>query len=314
MDVADLRVFKSVVDEGGVIRAASKLHRVPSSVTTRIKQLEASMGVKLFHRDRQRLHLSPAGELLLDYAERMIKLSEEAYEVVSGTSPRGVLKLGALESTTASRLPPILAGFHKRFPDVRLELTTGTNDALVSQLLDRKLDAAFIAESPTIHLLDHVSVFPERLVVISSPDHRPIKSARDIEGSSLVAFPEGCAYRRVLQRWLGCDSLAPFRVIELASYHAIVACVMSGAGIALVPEAVLDTMPHVNVSRYAIPNAQAKITTPLVWRRGEMSASVLALRALIVSASKQRVGREATSQAAPVTRPNANGRTKVPAQ
>src|SRR5262244_2323107 len=134
VNFADLQVFKSVVEEGGVIKAARKLHRVPSSVTTRIKQLETSMGAKLFHRDRQRLHLSPAGELLLDYADRMIKLSEEAQEVVSGTSPRGVLKLGALESTTASRLPPILAGFHKRYPDVRLELATGVNDSLVSQL------------------------------------------------------------------------------------------------------------------------------------------------------------------------------------
>src|SRR4029077_6681610 len=96
MDVADLRGFKSVVDEGGVIRAANTLHRWPSSVTTRIKQLESAMGVKLFHRDRQRLHLSPAGQLLLDYAERLIQLSEEAREVVSGTAPRGVLRLGAL--------------------------------------------------------------------------------------------------------------------------------------------------------------------------------------------------------------------------
>src|ERR1700759_3387419 len=148
MDVADLRGFKSGVDEGAVIRAASKLHRVPSSVTTRIKQLEASMGVKLFHRDRQRLHLSPAGELLLDYAERLIRLSEEARDVVSGTTPRGVFKLGALESPTASRLPPILVGFHARYPDVRLELITSTNDSLLSQLAERKLDAAFIAEPP----------------------------------------------------------------------------------------------------------------------------------------------------------------------
>ena len=102
-------MFKSVVDEGGVIKAAHKLHRVPSAVTTRIKQLEASMGVKLFHRDKQRLYLSPAGELLLGYAERLIQLSEEARDVVTGTTPRGTFKLGALESTTASRLPPILA-------------------------------------------------------------------------------------------------------------------------------------------------------------------------------------------------------------
>jgi DNA-binding transcriptional LysR family regulator len=288
MNFADLQVFKSVVDEGGVIRAANKLHRVPSAVTTRIKQLEASMGVKLFHRDKQRLHLSPAGELLLDYAERLIQLSEEARDVVTGTTPRGVFKLGALESTTASRLPPILAGFHARYPDVRLELTTGTNDGLLGQLAERKLDAAFIAEVPTGRTVEHMPVFTEQLTLISSEDHAPIKRAGDVEGLSLIAFPEGCAYRRVLQRWLGADSLATFRVLDLSSYHAIVACVAAGTGIALVPESVLDTMPHANVRRHAIPKAQSQITTPLVWRRGEISASVLALRTLLASLPKQK--------------------------
>ncbi|MBV9456449.1 MAG: LysR family transcriptional regulator [Bradyrhizobium sp.] len=289
MNFADLQVFKSVVDEGGVIRAASKLHRVPSAVTTRIKQLEASMGVKLFHRDKQRLHLSPAGELLLDYAERLIQLSEEARDVVSGITPRGVFKLGALESTTASRLPPILAGFHSRYPDVRLELTTGTNDWLLGQLTERKLDAAFIAEAPTGRgTVEHIPVFAERLTLISSEDHAPIKRASDIEGLSLIAFPEGCAYRRVLQRWLGADSLVTFRVLDLSSYHAIVACVAAGTGVALMPESVLESMPHANVRRHAIPKAQSQITTPLVWRRGEASASVLALRTQLASLPKQK--------------------------
>ena len=260
----------------------------PSAVTTRIKQLEASIGVKLFHRDRQRLHLSPAGELLRDYAERLIRLSDEARDVVSGTAPRGVLKLGALESTTASRLPPILAGYHLRYPDVRLELVSGTNDALLVELGERKLDAAFMAEPPAERAFEHIPVFSERLTVISSADHPPIKRARDVEGDSLIAFPEGCAYRRVLQRWLGRDSLAPFRVLELASYHAIVACVTAGTGIALVPESVLDTMPNAEVRRHPIPRAQSLMTTPLVWRRGEISPSVLALRALVATLPKQK--------------------------
>jgi DNA-binding transcriptional LysR family regulator len=287
MDFVDLKVFKSVVDEGGIIKAARKLHRVPSSVTTRVKQLETSLGVTLFHRDRQRLHLSPTGELLLAYAERLIQLSDEARAVVSGGMPQGALKLGALESTTASRLPRILADFHRRYPEVRLELTTGTNDDLMNRVADRRLDAAFTAEPPAVRVLEHVPVFTERLIVISSSDHPPIRRARDVEGASLIAFPEGCAYRRVLQRWLGRDSLATLRVLELNSYHAIVACVSSGAGIALVPESVLDTMPDTPVLRHAIPKAQANITTPLVWRHGEISPSVLALRTLIASLSKQ---------------------------
>jgi DNA-binding transcriptional LysR family regulator len=286
VNFTDLQVFKAVVDEGGIVKAAHKLHRVPSNVSTRIKQLETAVGIPLFHRDRQRLHLSPSGELLLGYAERLIGLSEEARHAVSGAAPQGLLKLGALESTAASRLSGILADFHRRYPDVRLELTTGTNDALVSAVAERRLDAAFIAEPPSARGLAFLPVFRESLVVISSPDHAPIVTARDAEGQSLIAFPHGCAYRRVLQRWLKRDSLATLRVLELSSYHAIVACVAAGAGIALMPEAVLDAMPQARVRRNRIPRAQSEIVTPLIWRDGEISPAVLALRTLMASVLK----------------------------
>jgi DNA-binding transcriptional LysR family regulator len=286
MNFADLQVFKAVVDEGGIVKAARKLHRVPSNVSMRIKQLETAVGIPLFHRDRQRLHLSPSGELLRGYAERLIGLSEEARHVVSGAAPQGLLKLGALESTTASRLSGILAEFHRRYPDVRLELTTGTNDALVAAVAERRLDAAFIAEPPSARGIAHLPVFRESLVVISSQDHPPITSACDAEGQSVIAFPIGCAYRRVLQRWLKRESLTTLRVLELSSYHAIVACVAAGAGIALMPEAVLDAMPQARVRRNRIPRAQSEIVTPLIWRDGEISPPVLALRTLMASAAK----------------------------
>ena len=285
IDFTDLQVFRVVVEEGGIIRAARKLHRVPSNVTKRIKQLESSMGVTLFHRDRQRLHLSPTGELLRGYADRLVQLSEEARAAVSGTNRRGVLKLGALESTAASRLPGLLAAFHHRYPDVRLELTTGTNDFLVQAVAGRRLDAAFIAEPPS-RVLAHIPVFRERLAIISSADHPPIRRSQDIKSASLIAFPDGCVYRRVLQRWLGHDVFSTKRMLELGSYHAIVACVASGAGIALVPESVLDTMPQTPVRRHALPKAMADITTPLVWRDGEISPPVLALRTLVAMFKK----------------------------
>ena len=295
MNFADLQVFKTVVEEGGIVKAARKLHRVPSNISMRIKHLEAAVGIPLFHRDRQRLHLSPSGELLLGYAERLIGLSEEARHAVTGAAPQGLLKLGALESTTASRLPDILADFHRRYPDVRLELTTGTNDALVAAVAERRLDAAFIAEPPSARGLAHLPVFRERLVVISSQDHPPVANAHDAEGQSLIAFPHGCAYRRVLQRWLKRDSLATLRVLELSSYHAIVACVAAGAGIALMPEAVLDAMPQARIRRNRIPRAQSEIVTPLIWREGEISPPVQALRSLMamtVKDSRRKSGKQ----------------------
>jgi len=285
INFTDLQVFRALVEEGGIIKAARKLHRVPSNVTKRIKQLESSMGVTLFHRDRQRLHLSPTGELLRGYADRLVQLSEEARTAVSGANPRGLLKLGALESTAASRLPGLLAAFHLQYPDVRLQLTTGTNDFLVQAVAGRQLDAAFIAEPPA-GILAHILVFRERLTVISSPDHPPIKRPQDIKSDSLIAFPDGCAYRRVLQRWLGHDVFSTKRMLELGSYHAIIACVASGTGIALVPESVLDTMPQTPVRIHPLPKTLADMRTPLVWRDGEVSPPVLALRTLVASFTK----------------------------
>jgi DNA-binding transcriptional LysR family regulator len=77
-------------------------------------------------------------------------------------------------------------------------------------------------------------------------------------------------------------------VLELSSYHAIVACATAGTGIALMPESVLEAMPHAKVRQHPIPKAQSQITTPLVWRRGEISPAVLALRTLLSSLPKQK--------------------------
>lgn len=278
MDLAELLIFRTVVEEGGVGKAARRLHRVPSNVTTRVKQLESSLGTALFFRDGKRLILSPAGELLLAYAEKLLRLSEEARSAVSGSTPRGVLRLGALESTTASRLPPVLARYHRAYPDVRVELTTGTNDALTASVLERRLEAAFVAEVPASPVLAHVPLFAERLVLISSLEHRRIRRPADVEGDSVIAFPDGCAYRRRLLRWLGDASSAGLRVLDLGSYHAIVACVASGTGVALVPESVLATVQGAQVKRHPIPEAHAAVVTPLVWRAREESPSLAALR------------------------------------
>ena len=280
MDLGDLAIFKAVAEEGGVVRAARKLHRVPSSVTSRIQQLESSVGAQLFHRSKQRLHLSPSGEVLLAYAGKLLGLADEARNAVADGPPRGTLKLGALESTTASRLPAIFCAFHQSFPDVRIELTTGTNDALVAGVAERRLDAAFVAVAPNRPGLSHASVFRERLVLITSLAHPIVKSPMHIANDSVISFPRGCAYRRVLERWLGDKDLASMRVLELSSYHAIVACVASGTGIAVVPESVLATVQSALVAVHSLPKVLSDVSTPIIWRAGEQSPSVVALREL----------------------------------
>jgi len=299
MDLGDLAIFKAVAEEGGVVRAARKLHRVPSSVTSRIQQLESSVGAQLFHRSKQRLHLSPSGEVLLAYAGKLLGLADEARNAVADGPPRGILKLGALESTTASRLPAIFGAFHRSFPDVRIELTTGTNDVLVAAVAERRLDAAFVAVAPDRPGLSHAPVFRERLVLITSLAHPTVRSAAHVASDSVISFPRGCAYRRVLERWLGDKDLASMRVLELSSYHAIVACVASGTGIAIVPESVLSTVQSALVAVHSLPKVLSDVSTPVVWRTGEQSPAVVALRELTrkMSSLSDRAARLRTRRA-----------------
>jgi len=290
MDLADLAIFKAVAEEGGIVRAARKLHRVQSSVTSRVQQLEASVGTQLFTRSKQRLHLSSSGEVLLAYADKLLGLAEEARNAVADGPPRGVLKLGALESTTASRLPAVFCAFHERFPDVRIELTTGTNDSLITAVTERRLDAAFVAVAPSRPELSHAPMFKERLVLITSLAHAPVKRAADVADDSVISFPRGCAYRRVLERWIKDPELASVRVLELGSYHAIVACVASGAGIAIVPPSVLATVQCALVATHSLPKVLSAVSTPLIWRSGEHTPSVVALRELVRTMSATTPG------------------------
>jgi DNA-binding transcriptional LysR family regulator len=93
IELDTLQIFKAVVDFGGVTRAAAQLHRVPSNVTTRLKQLEEGLGTKLFHRHSRKLLLSSEGHLLLAYAEQLLRLSSEAELALRSGKPRGKLRI-----------------------------------------------------------------------------------------------------------------------------------------------------------------------------------------------------------------------------
>jgi DNA-binding transcriptional LysR family regulator len=282
MDLAALAIFRAVVRENGVTRAAAKLNRVQSNVTTRIKQLEEQLGAALFVRDGRRLVLTPAGETLLPYAERLLALADEARHAVREDRPRGRLRLGTMESTAASRLPGVLARYHHAWPDVALELVTGTTGCLIDRVREFELDAALVARPLEPAMLsepfDAVPVYREELMLLTPRGHPPVRTPRDVLLPTLIAFERGCTYRAYVERWYAAHGMKPARVLELGSYHAIVACVAAGAGVAVAPRSVLDTQRDVeNLTLHAVPDI-GTIDTLLVWRRGHASAALGALR------------------------------------
>jgi DNA-binding transcriptional LysR family regulator len=281
IDLDTLEIFRAVVEEGGVIRAARKLNRVQSNVTTRIKQLEERLGRQLFRKQGRTLALSPEGELLLSYAQRLFRIADEAEHELKQGKPMGVLRIGSLESTAGSRLAPILSKFHKLYPGVVVELVTGTTGALVQRVSTFEIEAAFVSEPFTAQGLNAMQVFEEELVLITARDMSPVTRAAQLAGHTLIAFVSGCSYRKRMEEWLGTGAVLPARTLELASYQAMIACVAAGTGYALVPKSLLASLKAGGeVKQHELPGRIRRNRTHLVWHGGA-SAALEKLQALL---------------------------------
>ncbi|MER8417229.1 LysR substrate-binding domain-containing protein [Mesorhizobium sp. M1329] len=285
MDLADLRIFRTVVREGGITRAAEKLFRVQSNVTTRIRQLEEDLGVQLFIREGKRLHVSPAGHKLVGYADRLLALAEEARTAMLDPRPCGTLRLGAMESTAAARLPSLLADYHARYPEVEIQLRTGNPQVLATAMLAGELDAAFAAEPIADAPFEKQSAFQEQLVIVSAASRVSIDDRLDMP-KTMIAFEHGCPHRKRLEQWYARRGFMAEKTIELGSYHAILGCVVAGMGIALMPKSVLSGFPESRwLKLHELPADEDNAVTVLFWRKGAGSPNVTALQELLAEQS-----------------------------
>ena len=283
MDLAALEIFRAVALEGSVTRAAERLGRVQSNVTTRVQQLEEQLGATLFLRQGKRMVLTTAGESLRGYADRLLALAEEARQSVHPGQPGGRLRLGAMESTAAARLPQPLAQLHAQWPGLVLELSTAPSRQLVEQVLSHTIDCALVAWPPpgvdADAPVEHTAVFTETLLLALPADHPPVQTPQDLQLDTLAAFSTGCTYRRMGESYMQQQrSGAAPKVLELASYHAILACVAAGRCAGVVPQAVIDLMREPPALRL-VPLADCD--TVLVRRRGYQSPALDALHAAL---------------------------------
>lgn len=278
LDLAALSIFRAVAQEGSVTRAAERLGRVQSNVTTRVQQLEEQLGATLFLREGKRMVLTPAGESLRGYADRLLALAEEARQSMHPGQPSGRLRLGAMESTAAARLPQPLARLYTQWPGLVLELSTAPSRQLVEQVLSHTLDCALVAWPPpgidADAPVERTAVFTEALLLALPDHHPPVHSPADLQLDTLAAFGSGCTYRQVGEAFMRQRHGTPPRVVELASYHAILACVAAGRCAGVVPRAVIALMREPPALRL-VPLAQCD--TVLVRRCGYQSPALEAL-------------------------------------
>lgn len=282
MDLTQLDVFRAIAEEGSITAAADRLHRVPSNISTRLRQLEESLNCELFRREKLRLHITDSGRTLLDYARRILALADEAKLSVSGQHPSGIFTLGAIESTAAVRLPPLIARYHQQWPQVELDLSTGPSGEMIEGIFSGRYSAAFVDGPPKHPQLEGVAAFNEELVLIGALNHPPVPDAASISGSTIYAFRANCSYRRLFENWFARENAVPGKIFEMESYHGILACVSAGAGLALIPASMLESMPgRDSVQAWSLGEGMGNIEIWLVWRKGTHSANLQAMTAML---------------------------------
>jgi DNA-binding transcriptional LysR family regulator len=294
MDLSSLEIFCEVAREQSVTRAAKRLSRVQSNVTARVKQLEEELKVQLFSRSGRGMTLTPSGETMLGYAQRLLALAHEAREAVSPGQTAGRLRIGAIESTAAAHLPALLSAYHSRWPRVDLQISIGTSHSLIDDVAGNHLDCAFVADQdysqhsrPGTGLaalgLTATKAYTEEMLLVLPPNHPPAQQPHELRLTTLAAFPEGCTYRRVLMDWLSPMDASEHRnwqVMEMTSYNAILASVAAGSCFALCPRSMLELQCPPG---YVRTQQIATIETYLIARSADRSDAYEALHQSVLT-------------------------------
>lgn len=275
MDASDLRVFEAVARAGGMNRAAEALNTVQSNVTARVRALEDELGQALFDRHARGVTLTAAGERLLPHARHVLQALEDARRaVVDDGTPRGPLTLGALETTTAIRLSPLLADFASRWPAVDLVLRTGTTADLIERTLSGEVEGAFVCGPVRHTALETLLAFREELVLLSGPQFRSLDAALAVPDLKIIVFRAGCSYRQRLEAVLAARGVVGLRLLEFGSLDGIMGCVAAGIGVTLLPRSVAEGYRHIGL--HALPRAEAMVDTLFIRRADAHRSSALA--------------------------------------
>lgn len=278
MDAADLRIFETVARLGSMSRAAAELNTVQSNVTARIRLLEEALGRPLFHRHSRGVGLTAAGERLLPYARRVRHLLADAERAVADEgTPSGPLAIGALETTAALRLSPVLSSYVAAHPQVALALRTGTTRELVDAVLARELEGAFVC-GPLAHpKLAQEVAFREELALLSAPAQGALPALLQRQPVSIVVLRAGCSYRQRLEDLLARRGIQTARCLEFGTLEAIFGCVAAGLGVTLLPRSLIGPVWQAGrVHVHDLPPEESRADTLFVRRRDAHLSSALA--------------------------------------
>jgi DNA-binding transcriptional LysR family regulator len=246
MELSQLEVFLCVARERRFSRAAEKLYRTQSAVSQTIHKLEEELGESLFDRSSREGVLTDAGEVLLEYAEKLLNLRHDAHESLAELRElhKGKLVIAANEFT-ALYLLPVLAEFRRLHPMIKITVQRALGSQIPDDVLRHGAEMGVLSYKPEEPQLHSVVTYLDELVLVVHPGHAlaALKevSIRQLGAESFVAHTVASPYReKVLQTFQRYKT--PLHMdLELPTLQAIKQFVALGNGVALMPEISVET-------------------------------------------------------------------------
>lgn len=243
MENRNLYTFKRVCELNSITKAAEQLGYAQSTVTTQIKVLENELGVKLFERYGNTIHITNAGDKLLAYSNEIFSITDRFLDAMQEeTEASGSLRIAAVDSICMTVLPNILNQFMQEYPKVNIKIVSGVADELKHYLADGRADIAFVLDFNTppdeLHLLLKKTVNLGFYIAANFP----LKDVclQDLKKHKFVLTEPNCQYRKKVAEFFEKNGFEPDILMESSSTEAIIKIVASGLGITYLPELVVQ--------------------------------------------------------------------------
>ena len=240
MDLSQLHVFLTVAKEQSFSRAAEKLYRTQPAVSIVIRKLEESVGQPLLVRGARQVKLTDAGELLRDYAERLLNLRDEIQKGMEDLKSlgRGELTLGVNESSIHALLPA-LARYRKLYPGVKLIMHRTLSRDIPQEVLNYRLDLGTVSYVPQDPKLAAVEILRDELTFVVPPKHplarRRSVNIKELGEETFIAHNVESPYRSRVIQLFEKHRTTLRRDIEMPTIESIKRFVQMGMGVAIVP-------------------------------------------------------------------------------
>lgn len=211
IDIVTLRSFATVVQQGGVSKAAKTLHVTQSAISQHIKRLETLLNTQLFERSGRQVQLTASGDQLMEYATRILATNDEIIQHFNQQSKKERLAIGISEHISHIYLPRILSSSVQNSPHIEVDAKIGLNQELYADLNSEQLDIALLVSEPGIHSLQVIAQQP--VTWVSSPD---IKPEHFSDSLPIVVYGGPCMFRTMMISILESHKI-PWKVTYTAS-------------------------------------------------------------------------------------------------